>query len=306
MKVYACQLNSLWEDKTANFARVRSLVCRRGVSPKSLIVLPEMFATGFTMNTSASAEPDKGPTTAFMRQLASEHQSYVLGGFAHRVARKVFNEAICIAPSGKCLARYAKMHPFGPGNESDHYSAGQHLAIFRCGKLKAAVFICYDLRFPEAFRVAASLGAEVMIVIANWPRRRHSHWMTLLQARAIENQAYIVGVNRCGKDPKLDYAGGSVVFDPYGRKVVLAGSKESIIAANLDPMLPAQWRREFPVLKDIRRDFLKIGNNENDAVRRSKSAKYGTRFRKPFQFLFNNHAVSSTAARFTERSAAHK
>lgn len=256
MRVYGCQLNIVWEDKSANFRRVQSLLRRRRIFANSLIVLPEMFATGFSMNGPAMAEPADGPTTGFLRGLAIHTRSYVLGGFARQAGRSIFNEAVCVAPSGDCIARYAKLHPFSPGGESDHYSAGDKITVFRCENLKVAVFICYDLRFPEAFRAAVWQGAEVMVVIANWPRRRHLHWTALLEARAIENQAYVIGVNRCGRDPKLEYLGGSVVFDPHGRKIAEAGSRESLVSAKLDAKLPSQWRQEFPVLKDMRLDFL--------------------------------------------------
>ncbi|HEV2329553.1 MAG TPA: carbon-nitrogen family hydrolase [Verrucomicrobiae bacterium] len=270
MIVYGCQLNIAWEDKPANFACVRSMLRRRRISPKSLIVLPELFATGFTMNAADIAEPMNGPTAEFLRELAAERRSWVLGGFARQAGQNVYNEAVCIAPSGEILGRYAKLHPFSPGGESDHYSAGHNLTIFPCGNLKVAVFICYDLRFPEVFRAAVAQGAEAIVVIANWPDQRHSHWTALLRARAIENQAYVIGVNRCGCDPKLDYAGGSVVFDPNGREVVLAGSRESIVSANLDPKIPSQWRNDFPVLKDIRPDFLRIATGRGGSQRRSR------------------------------------
>ena len=267
MIVYGCQLNIVWEDKSANFERVRSLLCKRRIPPGSLIILPEMFATGFSMNSRDIAEPVNGVTTEFLRQLATERRSYVLGGLARRSGKKVFNEALCIAPSGEWVARYAKLHPFSPGGESDHYAAGHHLTVFAIGRLKVAVFICYDLRFPEAFRAAVTHGAEVMVVIANWPSRRHLHWTALLQARAIENQAYVIGVNRCGRDPKLDYSGGSVVFDPHGKIVTSAGKQESILAVRLDPELPARWRNEFPVLKDIRPSLIKTIDVQDDSFR---------------------------------------
>ena len=267
MTVYGCQLNIAWENKPANFARVQAQLRKRRIAPGSLIILPEMFATGFSMNTVGISEPIDGPTTAFLRQLATERRSYVLGGLARQAGQYVFNEAICMTPSGECVARYAKLHPFSPGSESDHYSAGHHVTVFPCGKLKVAVFICYDLRFPEAFRAAVAQGAEVMVVIANWPSRRHLHWTALLQARAIENQAYVIGVNRCGRDPKLDYAGGSVVFDPHGNTVAMTGKQESILSAKLDPEMPARWRNEFPVLKDIRPDLIKAIDAQNGALR---------------------------------------
>jgi omega-amidase len=261
MIIHSCQLNIAWENKAENFRRVRPLVDAGQVAPGSLLVLPEMFATGFSMNAQGIAEAKDGPTARFLRQLARDKKVHVLGGLVRKgPGRKVFNEAICVAPSGRRIASYAKLQPFTPGGEAGHYAAGHEIAMFRWAGFKVAMFICYDLRFPELFRLAVQQGAEVFIVIANWPAKRHSHWSALLKARAIENQAYVVGVNRCGRDPKFDYAGGSVVIDPCGKILAEAGRRESILSAELDPSAPSRWRREFPALKDIRTTFkLKAG-----------------------------------------------
>ena len=259
MKLYGCQLDIAWENKAENFKRVRLLADRSKLEPGSLLVLPEMFATGFSMNVRDIAEPENGPTRRFISELAVRHKVFVLGGWVRRAGRtKIFNEACCMAPSGRCIANYAKVHLFTPGGESEHYTNGQDLTLFRWGGLKVAVFICYDLRFPELFRLAAQRGAEAFIVIANWPAKRHSHWLTLLQARAIENQAYVIGVNRCGQDPKLDYAGGSMVIDPQGNTITAIKHRESILVVPLDSSVPKRWRHDFPALKDIRTTF-KLG-----------------------------------------------
>ena len=253
MIVHGCQLDIVWENKPENFKRVRSLLNSRKVSPGSLVVLPEMFATGFSMNAGLTAEPRDGVTLRFLRELAEDRRAYVLGGLVRRGGRqRTFNEAVCIAPSGRCAARYDKLQLFTPGCESRHYTAGRDVTLFRWGKLKVAMLICYDLRFPELFRLGVQQGAEAFVVIANWPERRHSHWPALLQARAIENQAYVIGVNRCGRDPESGYAGGSVVIDPRGRTMASSGRKETIVSARLNPSFPSRWRLEFPVLQDIR------------------------------------------------------
>jgi omega-amidase len=286
MMVYGCQLDIVWENKLENFRRVDQLLSKRRISPGSLVVLPEMFATGFSMHASDISESKNGLTVGFLRLLARKHRAYVLGGFVRRgPANKMFNEAICLSPSGKSVARYDKLHLFTPGDESAHYSAGHHLAMFRWVNLKVAVFICYDLRFPEAFRLAASRGAQVMIVIANWPHKRHSHWLSLLRARAIENQAYMIGVNRCGRDLKLGYDGGSLVVDPIGNTVALAGRQPSVLSAKLDPAVLSQWRKEFPVLKDVRAEI----------IFKKTSAKSGI-----------GRKMKTKAVRFKKASAAHK
>jgi omega-amidase len=257
MMVHGCQLDIVWENKPENFRRLGLLLRKRKISPGSLVILPEMFATGFSMNALGIAEPKNGITTSFLRLLARKYRAYVLGGLVRRgTGQRMFNEAVCLAPSGKCVGSYDKLHLFTPGSESEHYSAGDHLTMFRWANLKVAVFICYDLRFPEVFRLAALRGAQVMVVIANWPEKRHSHWLGLLRARAIENQAYVIGVNRCGCDPKLEYAGGSVAIDPRGHTIASIGKEESILSAKLDPAALSQWRNEFPALKDIRADFV--------------------------------------------------
>ncbi len=257
MKIYGCQLDIAWENKGENFKRIRALLDKHRLSPGSLLVLPEMFATGFTMNARAMAEHDNGPTDGFLRELARERGVFVLGGLARSASRgRICNEAVCIAPSGRRVACYAKLHLFSPGGETRHYAPGAAVTLFRWGKFKVAVSICYDLRFPEISRMAVQRGANMLVVIANWPGKRHSHWTALLRARAIESQAYAIGVNRCGSDPQHDYDGGSLVVNPWGETVAEAGRGETLIAAKLD--LPAlnRMRLDFPVLRDIRTRFV--------------------------------------------------
>jgi len=257
MRIYCCQLDIVWENKNENFERVSALLNKRRLSPGSLVVLPEMFATGFTMNAGSIAERDNGPTNAFLRRVAREKGVFVLGGIVRSSSRgRVLNEAVCIAPSGRRVACYAKLHLFNPGGESRHYAPGEAVAVFRWGKFKVAVSICYDLRFPEISRMAVQRGANVLVVIANWPRKKHSHWTTLLRARAIENQAYAVGVNRCGNDPQHDYQGGSLVVDPWGKTVAEAGQEETLLSAEVSWAAMNQMRLDFRVLRDVRTRFV--------------------------------------------------
>lgn len=253
MKIYGGQVDIVWESKEANFERVRSLLGRRRLPPGSLVILPEMFATGFSMNADRIAEPTGGRTDVFLRDLAQKKGVFVIGGLARLASRgRKLNEAVCYTPAGRRAASYAKLHVFAPGGESRHYSPGGAIALIRWGKFRVAVSICYDLRFPELYRMAVQRGANLLVVIANWPGKRHSHWTALLRARAIENQAYVVGVNRCGKDPQLDYQGGSLVVDPWGEKVAEAGMGESLISAKLDSLKVSRIRSNFSILRDIR------------------------------------------------------
>lgn len=251
MQCLGLQINSAWEDKPSNFDRTQRLLAAHPPSPGSLIILPEMFATGFSMNTSAVCEHPGGTTERFLCDLAKSSASLVVAGLpTFGVDDQPRNEALAIDPSGRVVARYAKIHPFSLGGETRHYSAGTRVLTFQHAGWTIAPFICYDLRFPELFRTAATQGAELFVVIANWPVKRIHHWMTLLQARAIENQAWVVGVNRCGTDPEFTYTGRTLVVDPHGIVVADANDREGILSADLDRNVLLEWRRDFPALRD--------------------------------------------------------
>ena len=253
-RVIGVQFNIAWEDKPANFERVRRLLSTAPIEPESLIVLPEMFSTGFSMNVAGIKEGEERPAERFLASLARDHRAYVLGGVVNAgVDRRGRNQAVGFSPTGEQIVRYDKIQPFSLGKESEHYAAGDSIQLFDWQGFKVAPFVCYDLRFPEHFRRAAIMGAEVMIVIASWPFPRVQHWLTLLAARAIENQAYVVGINRCGADPYLRYPGRSSAFDPHGEAVGQAGEGESLLRVDLDRNMVTAWRRDFPALRDMRR-----------------------------------------------------
>jgi predicted amidohydrolase len=256
MKVYAVQSNIAWEDKPRNFLHVRDLLDLETIEPESLIVLPEMFATGFSMNKDAISEGEPETTEAFLTELAHKQQAYVLGGLVSlSVGGKGQNVAMACSPSGSTIAHYQKLHPFSYSGESNYYDGGDKLTLFECGDFTIAPFICYDLRFPEVFRHAVQLGATCFAVIACWPAARTEHWMALLKARAIENQSYVIGVNRCGEDPKLAYSGRSQIISPRGEILLDAGEHETVASTDIDIEEVASFRREFPALKDIREEY---------------------------------------------------
>ena len=144
------------------------------------------------------------------------------------------------------------MNPFSPAGEEKHYPAGKTPVVFSIGDWKVSPLICYDLRFPEPFRRATAMGAELFVVIANWPIARVDHWLTLLRARAIENQAYVVGVNRSGMDPTLEYPGSSLIVGPKGETIAHAGIDPAVITAELDREELLQWRRDFPAIAHLK------------------------------------------------------
>lgn len=251
LNIHALQLDSVWEDKAANFAKVRALLEATPPPAGSLIVLPEMFGTGFTCAVDVSAEPEGGETEVFLQSLAAKHQSCLLGGVVTRGSGgKARNQALAVAPDGSVLARYTKMRPFSMGGEADVHVRGTTPVIFEWGGFKIAPLVCYDLRFPEVAREAVRMGAQVLVYMAAWPVKRFLHWITLLQARAIENQAYIIGVNRTGAEPQFSYNGRSLAVDPHGVIIADAGEREHSISAPIELAVVTSWREQFPGLRD--------------------------------------------------------
>lgn len=251
MKVHLVQIDSVWEDRPANHARARKLIAEARPQHGSLIILPETFSTGFSMNLPVTAEPVDGLTEQFLREIAAEYQSCVIGGVVTQNADgRGMNQSLAISPSGNVIARYIKNYPFSLGGENQLHVKGKGVSVFEWQGLCIAPLICYDLRFPELARDAIRAGAEVLIYIAAWPAKRIQHWITLLQARAIENQAYVIGVNRCGTDPQFTYNGRSLIVDPHGVIIADAAEQERVISSQLDPAIVRDWRAQFPALKD--------------------------------------------------------
>jgi len=249
--LYAVQLDIAWEDKAANFRKVEALLESASPTPGALVVLPEMFACGFSMNLAVTRQDAQREDEAFLAALARQHGVFVAGGVVSPGAAEMGrNEAVVFSPDGNLAARYTKIHPFSLGGEAQGHEAGSQIVTFHWGGFVVAPFVCYDLRFPEIFRAAARQGADLFVVMALWPVKRQQHWLTLLQARAIENQAYVVGVNRVGRDPEFLYAGRSVVVDPQGVIIADAAEREHIISAVLEPEVVSAWRRDFPALRD--------------------------------------------------------
>lgn len=260
MKAALVQMPIVWEDKAANFSMVREMLAATSFSGKDdLIVLPELFATGFTMNSEAIAEGDMEETESFLCDLAKEKSAYVIGGVAKKreAGLKPSNCSATASPTGEIICRYWKTHPFSHGEEDKNYTPGDVVKTLTIGDTVISPSICYDLRFPELYRLASSSRAEVFVVIANWPEKRNQHWISLLKARAIENQAYVIGVNRCGEDPNLVYAGSSMVVDCMGEIVADAESNSGVFEAELDIAGLRDWRAHFPALRD-RHDSLSL------------------------------------------------
>ncbi len=254
MNVVALQYDLAWEDRETNFSTVRRLLTSAAVQPGSLIVLPEMFSTGFSMDVATVAESKKSGTEKFLASIAWQYQSHVIGGLVSKDPSSGMgrNEAAVYDPTGRPVALYQKNYTFAYTSESEYYQAGDGLALFKWHDFTVCPVICYDLRFPELFRSAVSSGANLFTVSANWPDARVRHWKTLLDARAIENLAYVVGVNRIGTDPNYRYPGGSRIVDHHGKLLAEAGDSETVLVAEPDFAELQSWRREFPALEDLK------------------------------------------------------
>lgn len=257
MKIYGLQIDSVWENKAPNHDKITALLDRANPEAGSLVVIAEMFASGFSMNVDAIHDSDTRETQEFLSRAAAKHKVFLIGGVVTKDASGLGrNESVVYSPEGVEIARYCKLQPFTLGGEKAAFVAGKDVCLFNWQDFTVANFICYDLRFPEIFRRAAQRGANLITVIASWPDVRVDHWLTLLKARAIENQAYVIGINRCGSDPKLYHSGRSSIFDPSGKLLADAGSEEGWIEAEVDLESLSKYRQALPFLADIRPDFL--------------------------------------------------
>lgn len=250
MKIALIQYCPAWEDKEMNKKKILSLV--HDIKGVELFVFPEMTLTGFTMKSDEMSETIHGDSFRFFSLIAKEKSSNVFAGIIERRNTRIYNTLIHIKPDGNMVKLYRKIHPFSYSGENEHFDAGARPAMTKIKKWKIGLTICYDLRFPELFRKYGKKRTHLIVNIANWPDTRIEHWRTLLKARAIENQCYVVGVNRVGKDPKLTYTGLSGVFDPMGKEIVSVENEERVIEVELDKNYVNEIRKTFPFLEDIK------------------------------------------------------
>lgn len=252
MKVAALQLDIVWEDREANYDRVRRFATEAANKGADLLALPEMFSTGFSMSPDHTCEDEDGPTRRFLSDIARENRMVVLGGAVLRGENgRGRNTAFIIDREGQELARYAKIHLFSHLGEDRHHEAGNGPTVFAVEGIDCSCFICYDLRFPEVFRQVAD-RCQLVFVIASWPASRQRHWDILLRARAIENQLYVVGVNRVGEGGGLRFGGGTAIISPKGERCAGGSSEETLVIADIAPREVRDLRRELPFLKDRR------------------------------------------------------
>lgn len=250
-----------WENKKANLQMLEQKI--GGIREKTeVVVLPEMFSTGFSMKPAALAETMEGETVQWMKKVAAEKKIILTGSLIVEENKNYFNRLVWMLPNGQ-YGYYDKRHRFAFAGEDQHYTAGNKRLIASVKGWKINLQVCYDLRFPVWARQGSpltplqrrgeqeALEYDVLIYVANWPERRNTAWKTLLQARAIENQCYVVGVNRVGKDANEQYySGDSMIIDPLGEILYHKKDEEDIFTISLNKEHLQNVREKFPFWKD--------------------------------------------------------
>ncbi|MCS6824629.1 MAG: amidohydrolase [Cytophagaceae bacterium] len=248
LKLTIVQTSLHWENPTANLAMLEEKISHNRPDT-DLILLPEMFTTGFTMNAASLAEPDNSTTLKWLKMLARQTQATVAGSYIVNEKMHYYNRLVAVYPNGEVM-KYNKRHLFRMAGEHNTYSAGTERLIFKINGWSVAAFICYDLRFPVWSRNINN-EYDLAIYVANWPEARSSAWNTLLPARAIENLCYVAGVNRTGEDGNhITYSGQSAVYDYKGEPMVKFNNEERVetIVLKKDELLA--YRQKFPAHLD--------------------------------------------------------
>ena len=244
LRVALCQFDMGWEDIPGNLAKAGRMI---GSAEAGLVVLPEMFATGFVLDPRRVAEPMDGRIVTWMREYACRTGRALTGSAIIRDDGRYFNRQLFVRPTGEVTA-YDKRHLFSIGGEGGLFSAGTERVVVEYGGLRLLLLVCYDLRFPVWSRCRNDYDA--IVYSASWPESRREVWRTLLRARAIENQAYVLGVNRTGDDPRLHYSGDSAVIGCKGETLAEAGEGQRLLTARLDMDELRRFREKFPAWRD--------------------------------------------------------
>lgn len=254
LNITIVQPDLVWEDRDANLKRIENLLDGRALQ-NNVVILPEMFSTGFSMHPESLAERMDGTTVRWMGEMAEKHRCIFTGSLIIDEEGKYFNRLIWMQPDRR-YGSYDKRHLFAYAGEDAHYDKGDKRLIVSVNGWKVCLLICYDLRFPVWSRNLDE-AYDLLVYVANWPEKRSLAWRTLLQARAIENQSYVAGINRVGTDGKgLSYRGESSVFGPLGEQIWQAGDTEEVHQTNLELHRLTAVRKDLPFLKDADRFLL--------------------------------------------------
>lgn len=247
LRVALGEYDTGWHDPSASLDRAAAVIRKAKQGGAELVVLPEMCTTGFTMKPDEYAEPLDGPSVQRLASLAKESAVHVIAGVATRSHGKYYNSSLLFDAGGGIAAEYRKQRLFAYATEHECYTPGEVPIVANVHGVELGLFICFDLRFPEIFREVAP-RVDAIVIVANWPATRQLHWETLLRARAIESQAYVVGVNRIGTADGLPYAGGSFVIEPWGETIAHGAGA----IGEIDPDVVTVARKKFPLIEDRR------------------------------------------------------
>lgn len=250
LRITLLQTTLHWEDAAANLHALEQQLSPL-TTTTDIIVLPEMFTSGFTMNASSVAEAMDGPSMQWMRRTANRLGAVVTGSLVIESGGRYYNRLVWMQPDGNYRC-YDKRHLFGLAGEEKTYTGGTHRLIFEWQGWKIFPLICYDLRFPVWSRRTADFDYDLLLYVANWPERRNIAWKNLLPARAIENQCYLAAVNRVGEDGNgIPHSGDSIVLDYFGQPLACADAGMStILHATLDKTKLEEFRNQFPFSRD--------------------------------------------------------
>lgn len=254
LKFALLQMDIAFGDPEANYTKVNQLVAEAAKGKPDVMVLPELWTTGYDLEHLDTIADSNGETTkAFFSELAKKYNVTIVGGsVAVARGKDVFNTLVVFNREGQLIKEYAKAHLFRLMREEQFLAAGDQDGLFELEGVPAAGFICYDIRFPEWIRSHVLQGAGLIVVPAEWPTPRIEHWRNLLVTRAIENQSYVVACNRVGSDPDNSFGGHSIVINPWGEILAEADATEQILFAEVDPATLSDIRQRIPVFEDRR------------------------------------------------------
>lgn len=254
LRICAVQMDIVWENPNQNWSKVSHLLQgQEGLH--DLVILPEMFTTGFTMDAAPNAESSaESQTAGWMQFMAAKMGAIIVGSIITEEEGKFYNRLLVVGQEGVVL-KYDKRHLFRMSGEHEVYTQGRELQVLSLNGWRICPLICYDLRFPVWSRngtnPAGNMWYDLLLYVANWPERRVAHWKTLLQARAIENQAWVAGVNRVGTDAnEIAYSGDSMIVDAHGNIVAHSEQVEGLLVATLEWAALAEYREKFPAWRD--------------------------------------------------------
>ena len=259
IRITLIQTALAWEDKDANLQMLEQKINDLR-EPTHVIILPEMFSTGFSMKPEILAEKMDGPSVNWMKRVAAAKKVILAGSLIVEEDGQYFNRLIWMLPNGQ-YGVYDKRHRFAFAGEDQHYTAGTERLIASVNGWKVNLMVCYDLRFPvwarQQFNEQKEFEYDILVYVANWPQRRSTAWRALLQARAIENQSYVIGVNRIGEDGNgIYHSGDSTIIDPLGEILYHKQDHEDIFTITLKKEQLDEVRQKFPFWKDA--DSFKI------------------------------------------------